>query len=814
MKGSTLWQGLEVLMRGRRLFVIGFTSVLTATFLYLVLAPRVFESTSTIIVEPSANVAKSVVGLEVVSGGSNIPVEVEVLRSFDLAQRVAEELLRLEQFSTDEGDKVKSFALLKKTAGAADREKAITTELSRNLSVQQLRRDIGIIKIAYRSRDREEATFISNLYATEYAERNIEVSRQKAAGVRAFVERQLMERGERLLAAEDALQTYEETEDAVSLDDEARRLARLTAELQTARDQAVVERQMVEAQLASIQSEINKIEPNLSGRVSSAVIEKEISGLHETIANLEVKIETKYAQNPGLRGNEESDRDLPGWLRQVQSLQNEADEKARQYVEKMMAAGGVDPNLGSDRASIPSALAYITQLKRQLVDKNIEKAAIGARVAALTNRLARYENDFELIPGQARQVARLQRELSSSENTYEWLMTRYNEAKILEESEFGFVRVLDHAILPDSPVSPNWIYSLVMAIAGGLLLGLFAAALAEILDDRLRQPADIRHLGLNLAAVIPKFKKDVPEVAAQEFLKALVRIDSKVDAKTILVTGSGQEEGKSFTARELAIASARQGKRTLVMACSSDDKQPDQKGLIDLLQREAKLKDVVQKTSSKNVYSISYGRLSDTESVVVDGKTMNQLVNKLSSLFDRIILDGGSINSLASTLALAKYAESVVLVVRSGQTRVDDLSEAIRSIKQVATSNISVVLNAFDAKEAFGYYSQRGHYGEFGRESAQAKLRRKHVKYVYSKQAKKKKVEKIPVEIARRRSTPKKSPSRKVILPDSIYAPRTLPKPLKDWIDNEWARRDTKRSSGSTSSGDGLDADKVNISVR
>ena len=66
-----------------------------------------------------------------------------------------------------------------------------------------------------------------------------------------------------------------------------------------------------------------------------------------------------------------------------------------------------------------------------------------------------YEQRFRKIPRQSIEFARFQRERISSERLYGLVEERYNEATIKEKSEFGYVDIIDKAIVPDIPVSPD-----------------------------------------------------------------------------------------------------------------------------------------------------------------------------------------------------------------------------------------------------------------------------------------------------------------------------------------------------------------------
>ncbi|MCB0719095.1 MAG: hypothetical protein KDD65_11660, partial [Bacteroidetes bacterium] len=90
--GMTVRALLTVMWRGRWLFIAVVFSTLLLAAAYVALSPKVFRAESTLIVERDDS-ADQLRGIAFGRGDQDVLVEVEVLKSMDLATRVADELM-------------------------------------------------------------------------------------------------------------------------------------------------------------------------------------------------------------------------------------------------------------------------------------------------------------------------------------------------------------------------------------------------------------------------------------------------------------------------------------------------------------------------------------------------------------------------------------------------------------------------------------------------------------------------------------------------------------------------------------------------
>jgi capsular polysaccharide biosynthesis protein len=71
----------------------------------------------------------------------------------------------------------------------------------------------------------------------------------------------------------------------------------------------------------------------------------------------------------------------------------------------------------------------------------------------------------------------------------------------------GTAKVVEKAALPASPVSPNPLRNILLALAAGLMIGVGLACLIEYLDDNWRSPDEVERVsGVPTLGIVPAFK--------------------------------------------------------------------------------------------------------------------------------------------------------------------------------------------------------------------------------------------------------------------------------------------------------------------
>lgn len=190
----------------------------------------------------------------------------------------------------------------------------------------------------------------------------------------------------------------------------------------------------------------------------------------------------------------------------------------------------------------------------------------------------------------------------------------------------------------------------------------------------------------------------------------LYQIASVQPLKRILITSSTPAEGKTFVAANLAESFIRQENRRVLMIDSDLRASrlhlhlgaPDTPGLSDYLRGDADEYQVTQVEQDGNLCLIPGGNEVPNPSELLHSDRMRQLLDRMSQIFDWIILDSPPALAVHDASILADMCDGVLFVVRAGAT---DFELAAKASSEFREKNLlGVVLNRVDKGDSYGGY--------------------------------------------------------------------------------------------------------------
>jgi capsular exopolysaccharide synthesis family protein len=186
-----------------------------------------------------------------------------------------------------------------------------------------------------------------------------------------------------------------------------------------------------------------------------------------------------------------------------------------------------------------------------------------------------------------------------------------------------------------------------------------------------------------------------------------------LEAKTILVTSPGTQEGKSTLISNLAVAMAQAGQRTLVL--DADFRHPRQheifkvsndSGLSAVLQNGLDFDKVIVPTEQSGLDILPAGPTPSQPSELLGGRAFLEMVRKLSEKYDLILIDSPPVTAVADSLILSARSDVTLLVLRSEHSRRNLAEEMRKSLAGVGANVCGVVVNGIASKKLrHGYYS-------------------------------------------------------------------------------------------------------------
>jgi capsular exopolysaccharide synthesis family protein len=193
----------------------------------------------------------------------------------------------------------------------------------------------------------------------------------------------------------------------------------------------------------------------------------------------------------------------------------------------------------------------------------------------------------------------------------------------------------------------------------------------------------------------------------------LYQIAGTRQLKRVLVTSSIPQEGKTFVAANLAQSISRQDHRR-VLLIDADLRisrlhqalgAPGTPGLTDYLCGEMDESAVIQRGPEGNLCFIPGGSLVSNPSELLLGARMKHLLERVTPVFDWLVLDSPPALPVHDASALADLCDGVLFVVRAGKT---DFELAEKASSEFRDKNLlGVVLNCVEKNESYGgyYYS-------------------------------------------------------------------------------------------------------------
>jgi succinoglycan biosynthesis transport protein ExoP len=293
-------------------------------------------------------------------------------------------------------------------------------------------------------------------------------------------------------------------------------------------------------------------------------------------------------------------------------------------------------------------------------------------------------------------------------------------------------QIIEPALLPDSPSSPNHLSNGLMGIFLGVALGIALAFLRERLDDRFRDRSDLeKTIEAPVLATVPRYaipKKDqsplvsisqssVGAVEAYRSLRTNLQfITSQRNLKSVLLTSPSESEGKSATTANLGVLLAQAGRRVILI--SSDLRRPtlggyfgvreghdDETGLSSwLASQDEEPWDVIKDPGIPNLRVIPSGPLPPNPSELLTSPRAEALIRVLEANCDLVLCDSPPVLAVADAAELASVVGGSVLVVNAGSTHKSATVHARQELERVGGRLIGAVLNGFDPSTS-PYYS-------------------------------------------------------------------------------------------------------------
>jgi polysaccharide chain length determinant protein (PEP-CTERM system associated) len=508
-------QIIDILIRRKWLIIIPLCITLTLGLYKTLTSAKTYKASTLILVQPQRVPTSYVQSIVTTSINERISTISQQILSRSNIEKIIDQ-----------------FGLFEDQTQMYMEDKVASMRRKVQVRIERARHGAESFSISYTGSDPQRVMRIANTLASYFMDENLKVREAQAIGTSEFLESELEKTQKQLEEREQLLSAYRlkylgELPD--ELDTNLRTLDRIHQQI--AGKQVML--QQARNALSLLQTQIAQSKEMASQSFDDMFAFDEFEG-EETFAasEEEQKLDSARQQYESLllRYTEKH----PDVLRLEKTIEKLEAAIARKQKEAAEAAA--EPAAGTDTEGFPfETSGDITasedtaseemdnaspampnfaamQQEAQLKQVQTEISKLESDIAKLEQRVQEYQQRIEDTPKREIELQALRRDYGNIRDLYNRLLNRKLEAELslnMEKKQKGEqFRILDHARLPEKPISPNVKMLFLLSLAAGLGAGAGIVFLLEFFDNTIRSEDVIeKDLGLTLLARIPPLKK-------------------------------------------------------------------------------------------------------------------------------------------------------------------------------------------------------------------------------------------------------------------------------------------------------------------
>lgn len=322
--------------------------------------------------------------------------------------------------------------------------------------------------------------------------------------------------------------------------------------------------------------------------------------------------------------------------------------------------------------------------------------------------------DLGQVPTQEREARELMRQQGIQNTLYTFLLEKREENALVLAATTPKGKIVDHAYSESTPISPNKMITLAMALLAGLMLPMLLVYMKDLFTTKFSNQEELEEISqVPFIGHIHHNRHNTPLVVKDGKTSSIVELFryvrnnlqfllNKEDDKVILVTSSVSGEGKSFISTNIASSFALLGKRVALVGM--DIRSPKLASMLDLnempgvtsyLSRgDVSLDQIAQPCKEvKGLDVFVGGAIPPNPSELLLSDRVKDFFNDLREHYDVIIVDSAPVAQVSDSFALDKYSNATVYVTRANYTRRNLIKFMNRIAANKQLKNMCVVLN-------------------------------------------------------------------------------------------------------------------------
>ncbi|MGC1306148.1 MAG: cobalamin biosynthesis protein CobQ [Phormidesmis sp.] len=550
----------------------------------------------------------------------------------------------------------------------------------------------------------EEAETVLSIMVQAMVELSTVTNRARLRSITEELDQRLPTIEEDLRKAERELERYDRIEGpAIQASIDGSLLSAITGSQQQLRTNQIT-LAGIEAQMRSLQSQLG-MTPDQAYASSALSADPLIAQLRARISEAETQL--TLLQSQGLRDQHPSVVELRENLVAFDQL-------LRQRAAEVIGGNGVGAPIPSgtqvrqDSSLDPARAA----LANQLVSLDTQRDAILSQQGVIDQSARTLRQQYASLPNKQLERNRLEQQVGLRRALYDRLQASRVDAEAAQAETVSSLTVANPPFtVPNVQERPSPAIILLAGALTGLIVGGGVVYLLDMLDGTVRTAEELEGLlqaqEVPMLGIIPAMKtrsaRAVPilvqpdsiyHASYERFLSRLRLVgneESSIGPRMIVLTSTRAQEGKSVSAYNLAIASARAGRRTLLIEADlRSGSKAEVLGLITdsqvtlepLRYYSGQVGQNAQMVSQvENLYVCPSPGPQRQPAAIIESSEMQRFLKDARTRFDMVILDTPSLTRCDDALLLEEQTDGIVLITRPGVTEKAVLDTAVEELE-------------------------------------------------------------------------------------------------------------------------------------
>lgn len=394
--------------------------------------------------------------------------------------------------------------------------------------------------------------------------------------------------------------------------------------------------------------------------------------------------------------------------------------------DRLKAGSGVNnPVIADLNASLASIrTAILGSVNNLIASLELQRDRLGSQERQILARMSSSS-------GQELQLLSIQRQQSIIQNLYVYLLERREENELASLINVGNTRMIMRPNGPSSPIAPDKILALFIALALGMGLPFAVFFAVRLLDTTIKTRTDLENLVVPFLAEIPQAdikkesgiivshgRRDMMNEAFRVFRTNIdMMLGRDASSRVIMFTSFSPGAGKTFNIMNVAAGMALKDSKVLMVdldlrkAALSRRMKADGPGASEYL--NGKSTDLGQSLieTAPELYLLPAGKLPPNPTELLLSSRFAEMIAVLRGEYDYIFLDCPPVDMVADASIITAAADLTVFVIRAGTLDRKWLEYLEGLYDSGKYAHMAVLLNGVDMK--LGKYG----YGNYGRRS-------------------------------------------------------------------------------------------------